>query len=621
MCAQEVAPHAPQYLWQTTLGKVNATIATLIELPAAILVVVEIAVLLCGVVSRYLLNNPLIWTDELAGIVFLWIGMLGSAIAVRRAEHMRLTIVLDHMPPKARAWTETFATLLSLAFLAGMLPPALEYLEQESGIVMPGLEISAGARVLALVTGISLMGLGCVMRLLANARLADVLSGSAVILVLAGGLYLVGPALASLGHVNLAIYFGVIIGLCLVLGVPIGFAFGVGTAVYLVLGTSAPLGVFIGRMDEGMTHMILLSIPLFIVLGALMEMAGLARAMILFLASLLGHVRGGLNYVLIGSMYLVSGISGSKAADMAAVAPVLYPEMRKRGQSSGEIVALLATSGAMAETIPPSLALITIGSVTGVSIASLFTGGLLPAVVVGAVLAVLVFFRTRNDRSVESTKAPIREVVRTLVFALPALALPALIRLVVAKGVASATEVSAIAIAYTIAVGVVIYRNFEWRRLFGALVSTACLSGAILFIIGTATAMAWALTQSGFSGDLAALMSTVPNQAAFLAISIVAFIVLGSVLEGIPALLVFGPLLFPIARTFGVHEVQYAMVAILAMGVGMFAPPFGVGYYIACAVTGAQPTVAVKAIWPYLAAVLVGLILVAAIPWVSVGFL
>ena len=128
-----------------------------------------------------------------------------------------------------------------------------------------------------------------------------------------------------------------------------------------------------------MSHLILLAVPLFVFLGLLIEMTGMAKAMIAFLAGLLGHVRGGLSYVLVGAMYLVSGISGSKAADMAAIAPALFPEMKQRGASEGDLVALLSATGAQTETVPPSLVLITIGSVTGVSIAALFTGGLVPA--------------------------------------------------------------------------------------------------------------------------------------------------------------------------------------------------------------------------------------------------
>jgi len=154
------------------------------------------------------------------------------------------------------------------------------------------------------------------------------------------------------------------------------------------------------------------------------------------------------------------------------------------------------------------------------------------------------------------------------------------------------------------------------------LIETACLSGAILLIIGTATGMGWALTQSGFSKQLADAISGLPGGAStFMACSIVAFVILGSVLEGIPAIVLFGPLMFPSARLVGIHEVHYAVVVILAMGIGLFAPPFGVGYYAACVIGRITPDVAMSHIWPYLGALFVGLIIVAAVPWLSIGFL
>jgi tripartite ATP-independent transporter DctM subunit len=367
---------------------------------------------------------------------------------------------------------------------------------------------------------------------------------------------------------------------------------------------------------------VLLSVPLFVFLGLLIEMCGIAKAMVDFLASLLGHVKGGLAYVLIGAMYLVSGISGSKAADMAAVAPALFPEMKRRGAQEGRLIALLSASGAMSETIPPSLVLITIGSVTGVSIAALFTGGLLPAMVGAAALAVVVFFHYRTEDVSRVPRASGREIARRFVIALPALALPFVIRAVVVEGVATATEVSTVGIAYTLVVGLFVYRRFDWRRLYPMLVETASLSGAILFIIGCATAMAWALTQSGFSRELASFMQRVPGGAGgFMAISVVAFVILGSVLEGIPAIVLFGPLLFPIARSAGIHEVHYAMVVVFAMGLGLFAPPFGVGFYAACAIGRVDPDRAVGQVWPYLGALFVALIAIAAWPWLSIGFL
>ena len=409
---------------------------------------------------------------------------------------------------------------------------------------------------------------------------------------------------------------------CVLAGIPIAFCFALATYAYLAFTTDIPLSVIPGRMEEGMSHLILLSIPLFVFLGKLVEMTGMAKAMVDFLASLLGHVRGGLHYVLIGAMYLVSGISGSKAADMAAVAPVLFPEMKKRGADEGDLVALLSATGAQTETVPPSIVLITIGSVTGVSIASLFTGGLVPALVLGIMLCLLVYWRSRAEDLSHVTRASGKQICAALLIALPALALPFVIRAAVVEGVATATEVSTIGIAYCVLAGLVFYRRFDWRKLPGLLVETASLSGAILLIIGTATAMAWALTQSGFSHQLAEAMSRVPGgQAGFIAITIVAFIILGSILEGIPAIVLFGPMLFPIAKALGIHPVHYSMVVVLSMGLGLFAPPFGVGYYAACAIGKVHPDKGMREILPYIAALFAGLLIVAAVPSLSIGFL
>jgi len=375
-------------------------------------------------------------------------------------------------------------------------------------------------------------------------------------------------------------------------------------------------------MDEGMSHIILLAVPLFVFLGLLIEMTGMARAMVTFLASLLGHVRGGLQYVLVAGMYLVSGISGSKAADMAAIAPVLFPAMRDRGANPGELVALLSATGAQTETIPPSLVLITIGSVTGVSIAAMFTGGVLPAVVLAMLLCFVVHRRYRGEDLAQVARASNREIGRAFIIALPAIVLPFLIRASVVEGIATATEVSTIGIAYSALAGLLIYRRFDWAALKPMLIYTAALSGSILLIIGTATGMAWGLTQSGFSRSLAAAMTGLPGGAVtFMAVSIAAFIVLGSLLEGIPAIVLFGPLLFPIARAVGIHEVHYAMVVILAMGIGLFAPPFGVGYYAACAIGRVDPAEGMRPIWGYMVALALGTIIVAAVPWLSTGFL
>ena len=603
-------------------ARFDRVLAALTEYPAAVLVALETLILFAGVISRYVFNAPLTWSDELASILFLWLAMLGAVIALRRDEHMRLTTFLGLMSARRRAWVEALGVVVIVVFALLMLAPAYEHFIDQWVVTTPALELHDGVRVAAIGVGCVLLLVIALARLAERASLMDALSCIALVALLVGGLWWLKPVFAQLGNWNLLIFFVVMVAVCVVLGLPIAFAFGIATLAYLIFTTTTPLTIVVSRMDEGMSHIILLSVPLFVFLGALIEMTGLARAMVDFLATLIGHVRGGLQYVLLGAMYLVSGISGSKAADMAAVAPALFPEMKARGAKEGDLVALLSASGAMSETIPPSLVLITIGAVTGVSIAALFTGGLLPAVVGMIALGVVVYFQSRGEDMEGVTKASGAQIRKALWIALPALALPFVIRTVVVEGVATATEVSTVGIAYTFLAGLFVYRQFNWKRLVPMLVETASLSGAILLIIGCATAMAWALTQSGFSKALVDLMAVVPGgKTGFMAISVVAFTILGSVLEGIPAVVLFGPLLFPVARALGIHEVHYAMVAIFAMGLGLFTPPFGVGFYAACAIGKVAPDQAIGRVWPHLGALFLALIVIAAIPWISTGFL
>ena len=401
-------------------------------------------------------------------------------------------------------------------------------------------------------------------------------------------------------------------------GIPIAFTFGIATVGYLVLSTRFPLSVFVSRVDAGITNPVLLAVPLFIFLGLLIEMTGMAKAMVGFLANLLGHVKGGLSYVLIAAIFLVSGISGSKAADMAAIAPVLFPEMTKRGMPRGDLVALLAATGAQTETIPPSLILITIGSVTSISISALFAAGLLPGLVGALFLCAVVWAHSRKSTIPVLPRANAVTIGRSFIIALPALALPFVIRATIVEGVATATEVSTIGVVYTCIAGLLIYRKFDWRRIFSMLVQTATLSGAILFVVGTATGMAWAITQSGVSGGLADWIETMPGgPAAFLALSVVIFIVLGSILEGIPAIVLMAPLLFPIASQLNLNLVHYAIVVVLSMGIGLFSPPLGVGYYVASAIGGAEPDEGLKYIGWYILALLASLLVVATVPWLT----
>ncbi|MBV9522029.1 MAG: TRAP transporter small permease subunit, partial [Alphaproteobacteria bacterium] len=294
-------------------ARLDQALAWASEVPAAFLVALEIIVLLAGVVSRYVFRNPLVWTDELASALFLWLAMLGAVIALRREEHMRLTTFLNRAPARWRSWLEAVGAMVVAAFVLLIIAPARSYIENEWAILTPALEFHNSFRVAAIGVGALMMMAIALLRLVERVPPREAAGALAAVALIAAAFWLARPALLGLGQANLLIFFVGLVALCVAIGVPIAFAFGTATVAYLALATHVPLTVLVGRMDEGMSHIILLAVPLFVFLGGLIEATGLARAMVDFLAALLGHVRGGLAYVLLGAMYLVSGISGSKA--------------------------------------------------------------------------------------------------------------------------------------------------------------------------------------------------------------------------------------------------------------------------------------------------------------------
>jgi TRAP-type C4-dicarboxylate transport system permease small subunit len=361
------------------------------EAAAAVLLVAEVVLLGCSTAARYVFAHPLPWSDEMASLLFIWLAVLGAVIALRRGEHMRLTAFVRNMPPERRAWLDALAMMLVAAVLLALILPAYEHFDELSDGLSPVMQISEGFRGAAVIAGIVLMLITAIQNLWRVADWRQVAAAVAIVAGAAGMLWWSGPTLQEMGNANLILFFVVFVVASMAIGMPIAFCFLLGTTGFIAFATSIPVSIVPARMDEGMSHLILLAVPLFVLLGALIETAGLASAMITFLVSLIGHKRGGLQYVLLGAMYLVSGISGAKAADMAAVAPALFPEMISRGNKPGNLASLLSASAVMSETIPPSIVLITVGSVTGVSIAALFTGGLLPAVVGMVALTVVVF--------------------------------------------------------------------------------------------------------------------------------------------------------------------------------------------------------------------------------------
>ncbi len=589
-----------------------------LEAGSAVLMVSIVVLLLAAVLSRYVFANSIVWIDEVVSTAFIWLTMIGAALAMHRNEHLRLSLMVDKLPARAQPYVHAFALTAVVAFLVALLPSAVEYAQEEWFIKSPALNLPNTYRVASIPFGLGVMLLIVLAYAARTVPVRALISAVLVVGAFAAVCHYFSASLPALGSWNMVIFLVGVVAVCLMAGVPIAFCFGLGALNYLAFTTHVPLLIVVGRMDEGMSSLILVSVPIFVLLGCVLDATGMGKAIVDFLASLIGHVKAGMSYVLLGSLFIVSGISGSKVSDMATVAPALFPEMKRRGNKPREMVALLATGAAMADTVPPSIVLIVLGSVAGVSIAGLFQSGFVVAMVLLLSLLVLARWKARHEQVEGVRRPPIPVIGRFLLVAAPALVLPFLIRSAVGGGVATATEVSTIAVLYALVIGHVMYGGIGLRKFYDMLVETAALSGAILLILGAASAMAWTITQSGVVQQLSSFLTTLPGgPIAFLAVTILVFLVLGCLLEGLPAVLLLAPIMFPIAKKLGIHDIHYAMVVVCSMNVGLMMPPIGVGFYVACRIGDAKPDEVMVAIWPYLVALLLGVLVVAYVPAIS----
>ncbi len=607
------------------LSMIRDALVKICEILSGSLILTLSLLLLAAVVARYLLHYPLTWTDDLVALNFVWLTMIGSVVAYHRSQHMAMKLLLGSVGPQARRVLEIAANLGEIIIFGALVPPGITQAMDGFIIGTPSLGIPMAWQGFALPVGCFALAFMALVKFLHTPKKGVLFPALLLIGAIAAIAVLGGIATPVIGRLNLIVFFVILLGGSVLAGLPIAAAFFLSTYSYIGLATYSPISIVAARMEAGLSSVLMLSIPGFILLGSLMGITGMAKSLVDFLGLIVGNLRGGLNYVMIIAMFLMSGISGSKAADMAAIAPALIPEMKKRGHSPGEAVALLTATGIQSETVPPSIVLIAIGSVTTVSIQALFAGGLLPAIIMAIVLCIVVYFRSAKEAKPTGARRNIRGTGRLLLASLPAIILPFIIRGAVVEGIATATEVATIGVVYTILFGLLLnlrrlpaFMASFWR----ACVDAASLTSAILLVLGGVTGMSFALAQSGFSGQLVELALATPGGAAgFMAMSIVLFVVLGAALEGLPAMVLFAPLLFPAAAALGINQVHYAMVTVFSMGIGLFTPPFGVGYFIACAVSNVDPREGMRPFMVYLIALFLGLILIAALPITSTALL
>ncbi|KRR20928.1 ABC transporter permease [Bradyrhizobium lablabi] len=596
--------------------RITASLLAVSDAVAAILLAADLLVVCVSVLLRFLFNAPVEWADDVARGLMVGSSFFGAASALARAENLGVAFFIDMLPSDVRRVVDSIGALLVTIISAYVAFNAIHMgwltTGQTSGSGLP-LEWTfypmGGGALFMTVFALEIF-LGRPVR----DMIAGILATGLIVAFYLGWDFLAPDTVPSSGTLMLIGFFITLFG-----GLPIGFALALAALIFIWVEGTLPCVIFAQQMARGIDNFVLLAIPFFILVGYLMEANGMSVRLIELLQRAVGRMRGGLNVVMVMSMVLFSGISGSKMADVAAVGSVLIPAARRSKQNPGGAVALLAASAVMAEAIPPCINLIILGFVANLSIGGLFVAGLLPAGLMALALIVLsIILGKRPEPADEAEPRP--PVSGLWSGALASFGLIFMIFFGFKSGFATATEISAFAVVYALVVGAIVFRELSFKTAAHSFVQSATRSGLVLFIVAAAQSLAFVLTLQQVPhavGDLMLALSGSHGVWLFMLLSIVVLIVMGSVLEGAAALIIFGPLLMPVAVKLGIDPLHFGVVLVVAMGIGLFAPPLGLGLYGACLIGNVPIEQTVKPIMGYLGLLLLCLLVIAFVPAIS----
>lgn len=417
---------------------------------------------------------------------------------------------------------------------------------------------------------------------------------------------------------ELWVLFGTFAGLLLI-GTPVAFCLGAASfATVLYLGLP-PVVVF-QRLNSGVSVFALMAIPFFIYAGELMVRGDIARRLVALAGALVGHLKGGLGQVNIIASVLFGGISGSAAADASAIGGIMIPQMEKRGYGTDYAVNVTVTSSIIALMLPPSHNLIIYSISAGgrLSIADLFTAGIIPGLILALALMAAAYLVARRRGYPVETFPGGRAVGAIFISAVPGLVLVAIIFGGVRSGVFTASESSCIAVVYALFVTVFAYRSLPWSGFVAATLGAVRTTAMVLLVIGTAAAFGWLLAYLRVPTMLVeGLQGVSDNPIVILLLINLCLLLLGTFMDMSPLIVITTPIFLPVAQAFGVDPVHFGIILILNLGIGLCTPPVGAVLFVGCAVGRIPIGQAVKSIWPFYAASFATLMLVTYIPALS----
>lgn len=414
---------------------------------------------------------------------------------------------------------------------------------------------------------------------------------------------------------EIAILFSAFVVL-LILGVPIAVCLA-GSSMVTILYMDLPPMIVFQRMASGMNVFALMAIPFFIYAGELMLHGGISDRLVRLANAIIGHIRGGLGLVNVLASMLFGGISGSAVADASALGATLIPMMREKGYDADYAVNVTITSATIGLTVPPSHNMIIYSIAAGgtVSVASLFMAGFIPGIVTGLCL-MLASYVVAYKRGYPKEKFPgFQHILNTFAIAFPGLLTAVIIVGGVLTGVFTATESSSIAVIYSLLITLFVYKTLTWKKFVIATINAVKTTAMVLLIIGTASSFAWLLALNQVPAKLLFLLKSVSDNPLVIMLMVnVILLFLGTFMDMAPLIIICTPIFLPVMEQIGMDPIQFGIVMMINLGIGLVTPPVGTVLFVGCAVGKIPIEKAVKSIWPFYIALLMALILVTYIP-------
>jgi C4-dicarboxylate transporter DctM subunit len=403
----------------------------------------------------------------------------------------------------------------------------------------------------------------------------------------------------------------------LLLGFPVAFSLGVSSLFYLLV-KGVPLSIIPQKMYSGIDSFVLLCIPAFIVAGNLMNTAGITRRIINFSNAIVGHIRGGLALANVAASMIFAGISGTALADTASIGAILIPAMKEEGYDADFSAAVTASSSTVGPIIPPSVPMIIVGTLTGLSVTRLFLAGAIPGVILGFSLMAITYYLSVKRNYPKEERLSLRAVFRTFLDASWALGMVVLILAGILGGIFTPTEASVVAVVYALLVGILVYRELRPSNIPRIVIESVRMTTSVMVLVGLARLFAWIITteripQLVAQGILS--ISTNPFVVILLINAILLFV--GCFMETVAALVIFVPVLLPVAMKIGMDPIHFAVMVVLNLIIGLTTPPVGVCLFVAANIARISLGDLVKANIPFLLVLLAVLFLVSYCPPLS----